>query len=123
MKNVVIEIDGVRHKFKKTRKNAFECEKCSLTKLLGKNIVCVLVKILFSYILKKKSEDMAKDRYTLVRVFRKQDYFARLDTEEIECKTLKEAVELGSILTNEEKMLGSYIFDNVRREKLTLRGD
>lgn len=63
------------------------------------------------------------DRYTLVRVFHRKDYFGRLDTESIGCKTLKDAVALGSILTNEEKMLGSYIFDNVRHEHLTLKGE
>ena len=67
---------------------------------------------------------MAKDRYTLVRVFYKDGVVTRrLTTEEISCKTLKEAVSLGEILTEEEKILGSYIFDNVSHKKLTLKGE
>lgn len=67
---------------------------------------------------------MSKLRYTLVRVYYKQKLIKRsLTTEEIECKTLKEAVELGAILTEEEKVLGSYIFDNVTYKRLTLKGE
>jgi hypothetical protein len=46
-----------------------------------------------------------------------------LTTEEIECKTLKEAVELGTILTEEEKILGFHIFDNASHKRLTLKGE
>lgn len=66
---------------------------------------------------------MAKLRYTLVRVFHNPNNFGRLATEEVDYKTLKEATDFGSILTEEEKMLGSYIFDNVAHKKLTLKGE
>ena len=66
---------------------------------------------------------MAKLRYTLVRVFHKPNNFGILDTEEVDYKTLKEATDFGSILTEEEKVLGSYIFDNVAHKKLTLKGE
>lgn len=65
---------------------------------------------------------MAKLRYTLVRVFTDIKHNFRYDIEEIDCKTKKEAIDLGSILTKEEKIL-SYIMDNVRNEKLTLNGE
>lgn len=65
-----------------------------------------------------------KERYTLVRIFYTQGIITKkLTTEEIQCKTLKEAKELGAILTEEEKVLGSYIFDNVAHKKLTLKGE
>ena len=60
-------------------------------------------------------------RYLLIRVYTDK-ITGRIKTEEIECKTLKEATALGSILTDEEKYLGSYIFDNVNHEHLTLKG-
>lgn len=64
---------------------------------------------------------MNKLRYTLVRVYiDKISGFYK--TEEIDCKTLKEAVDLGSILTHEEQVSGSYIFDNAAYKKLTLKG-
>ena len=67
---------------------------------------------------------MNKNRYTLVRVYYTQGIITRKSTtEEIECKTLKEAVKLGAILTEEEKVLGSYIFDNVSHKRLTLKGE
>ena len=67
---------------------------------------------------------MNKARYTLVRVYYKQEFITRtLASEEIDCKTLKDAVELGTILTEEEKVLGSYIFDNVSHKRLTLKGE
>lgn len=68
---------------------------------------------------------MTKLRYILVRVFYGKDSYGkrRLMTEELDCKTLKEAVALGEILTEEEKILGSYIFDNVAHKKLTLKGE
>ena len=67
---------------------------------------------------------MNKARYILVRVYYKQGIITRiLATEEIDCKTLKDAVELGAILTEEEKALGSYIFDNVSHKRLTLKGE
>lgn len=63
---------------------------------------------------------MNKPRYILVR-----GYYSITDkslkTEEIECKTLKEAVDLGSILSLEESIM-SYIFDTVNHKKLTLQG-
>lgn len=63
-------------------------------------------------------------RYTLVRVYYTQGIICRkLTTEEINCKTLKEAINLGAILTEEEKVLGSYIFDNVAHKRLTLKGE
>lgn len=66
---------------------------------------------------------MNKLRYTLVRVYHKVTEFGnRLSTEELDCKTLNEAIELGECLSIEEKCLGSYIFDNVRNKKLTLKG-
>lgn len=65
-----------------------------------------------------------KDRYTLVRVYYKNTEFGnRISIEEIDCKTLKDAIDLGSCLSEEEKVLGSYIFDNVRHKKLTLKGE
>ena len=65
-----------------------------------------------------------KYRYTLVRVYYKPTEFGnRLSTEELECKTLTEAINLGECLSDLEKILGSYIFDNVRHKKLTLRGE
>ena len=66
---------------------------------------------------------MSKLRYTLVRGYWEVTAFGnRLTTEEIDCKTLKEAVDLASILTLEEKFI-SYIFDNVKQKKLTLKGE
>lgn len=66
---------------------------------------------------------MAQDRYTLIRAYYDATAFGtRLKTEEIGCKTLREAVDLGSILTIEEKLL-SYIFDNVSHKRLTLKGE
>lgn len=63
---------------------------------------------------------MNKSRYILVRVYRSfKD--KNLKTEEIDCKTLKEAVDLGSILSLEESTT-SYIFDTVNHKKLTLQG-
>ena len=69
-----------------------------------------------------------KERYTLVRVFNKKEETifgtrTRISTEEIGCKILKDAVDLGSCLSEEEKILGSYIFDNVAHKKLTLKGE
>ena len=65
---------------------------------------------------------MANERYTLVRGYYKVTEFGnRLTTEEIGCKTLKEAVDLASILTIEEKIM-SYIFDNAAHKKLTIDG-
>ena len=67
---------------------------------------------------------MNKPRYTLTRVYYNRTPLGkRLATEEIDCKTLKDAKDLGSCLSDEEKVLGSYIFDNVRHEKLTLKGE
>lgn len=66
---------------------------------------------------------MAKLRYTLVRVFHSHNNFGKLSTEEVDYKTLKEATDFASILTEEEKVLGSYIFDNVAHKKLTLKGE
>ena len=64
------------------------------------------------------------ERYTLVKAYQTQGIICRkLATEEIKCKTLKEAVELGAILTEEEKVLGSYIFDNAAHKRLTLKGE
>ena len=43
---------------------------------------------------------MPKERYTLVRAYYKATEFGnRLTTEEIDCKTKQEAVDLASILT------------------------
>ena len=65
---------------------------------------------------------MAQLRYTLVRAYYEATPFgSRLTTESIDCKTRQEAVELGSILTQEEKFM-SYIFDNVANKRLTLKG-
>ena len=71
---------------------------------------------------------MKPNRYTLVRAYHEKvetpfGYKTKLQTEDIPCKTLKEAIELGSCLSDEEKVLGSYIFDNVNHEKLTLKGE
>lgn len=66
---------------------------------------------------------MAKLRYTLIRFFHNPNDFGILSTEEVDYKTLKEATDFGSILTEEEKVLGSYIFDNVAHKKLTLKGE
>ena len=71
---------------------------------------------------------MAKGRYTLTRIYFEveKDILGcrnRLKTEEIECKTLKEAIDLGTCLSDEEKKLGSYILDNVNHKKLTLTGE
>lgn len=66
---------------------------------------------------------MSSKRYTLVRVYYKVTEFGnRCSTEELECKTLTEAINLGECLNDLEKSLGSYIFDNVRHKKLTLKG-
>lgn len=59
-------------------------------------------------------------RYTLVRIYRKD---LSLDAELIDCKTLKEAIDLGTCLSEEEKVLGSHIIDNVKHCKLTLKGE
>ena len=50
-----------------------------------------------------------KLRYTLIRVYYEQNELGsnKLKTEEIEFKTLKETVENA---TDEEKILGSYIY-------------
>ena len=61
-----------------------------------------------------------KDRYTLVRGYYKvTPYGNRLATEEIDCKTKREAQELADILTMEEKVI-SYIFDNVNRKRVPI---
>lgn len=66
---------------------------------------------------------MANERYTLVRAYYDRSMgWAHLKTENIPCKTLTEAVELGSILTDEEKFM-SFIEDRARHKKLTLKGD
>ena len=65
---------------------------------------------------------MAKERYTLVRAYYKATEFGnRLTTEEIDCKTKQEAVDLASILTMEEKTM-SYIFDNASNKRMTIDG-
>lgn len=61
-------------------------------------------------------------RYILVRVFNKKEdtIFStrtRISTEEIGCKTLKEALDLWSCLNEEEKVLGSYVVDTVNNKK------
>ena len=63
---------------------------------------------------------MNKPRYILVRGYH-SFIDNKIKTEEIECDTLKEAVDLGSILSLEESIL-SYIFDTVNHKKLTLQG-
>lgn len=63
---------------------------------------------------------MNKPRYILVRGYH-SFIDKKLKTEEIECDTLEEAINLGSILSFEESIL-SYIFDTVNRKKLTLQG-
>ena len=63
---------------------------------------------------------MNKSRYILVRGYH-SSIDNKIKTEEIECNTFKEAVDLGSILSLEESIL-SYIFDTVNRKKLTLQG-
>lgn len=63
---------------------------------------------------------MNKPRYILVRGYH-SIIDKSLKTEEIECNTLEEAINLGSILSFEESIL-SYIFDIVNRKKLTLQG-
>lgn len=63
---------------------------------------------------------MNKPRYILVRGYR-SIIDKKLKTEEIECDTLEEAINLGSILSFEESIL-SYIFDTVNHKKLTLQG-
>lgn len=64
---------------------------------------------------------MNKPKYILVRGYYSSISNKELKTEEIECKTLKEAVDLGSILSLEESIM-SYILDNVNHKKLTLQG-
>ena len=64
-------------------------------------------------------------RYTLVRVFYKQENTIlgttkHISTEEIGCKTLKEALDLWSCLNEEEKVLGSYVLDNANNKKQCL---
>lgn len=61
-----------------------------------------------------------KERYTLVRVYKKNLLIA---VEEIKCKTLKEAVDLGTCLSDEERYLGSHIIDEVGHKRLTLKGE
>ena len=63
---------------------------------------------------------MNKPKYILVRGYH-SIIDKNLKTEEIECDTLEEAINLGSILSFEESIL-SYIFDTVNRKKLTLQG-
>lgn len=63
---------------------------------------------------------MNKSRYILVRVYH-SFIDKNLKTEEIDCKTLKEAIDLGSILSLEESIM-SYILDTVNNKKLTLQG-
>ena len=68
------------------------------------------------------------ERYTLIRVFNKIEETClgkrtRISVEEIGCKTLKDAIDLSSCLSEEEKVLGSYIFDNASHKKLTLKGE
>ena len=66
---------------------------------------------------------MIYQRYTFVRLFYKQYYTISGDvkkliaTEEIGCKTLKEALDLLSCLNEEEKSLRPYIIDNVNNKK------
>ena len=65
---------------------------------------------------------MPQERYTLVRSYYKATEFgSRLATEEIGCKTLKEATDLASILTMEEKVM-SYIFDHAANKRVTIDG-
>ena len=64
-------------------------------------------------------------RYTLVRVFNKKEDTifgkrTRISTEEISCKTLKEALDLWSCLNEEEKILGSYVVDTVNNKTVLL---
>ena len=63
---------------------------------------------------------MNNHRYILVRGYR-STIDNKLKTETIECKTLKEAVALGSILSLEESIM-SYIIDTVNNKTLTLQG-
>ena len=64
-----------------------------------------------------------KLRYTLVRAYWENALIGRkLKTEEIHYSTLKEAVEWATVLSKEEASM-SYIFDNVRNKKLTLKGN
>ena len=59
-------------------------------------------------------------RYTLVRVFYKQENelgIKHIGTEKIDCKTLKESLDLWSCLNEEEKDLGSYVIDNINNKK------
>jgi hypothetical protein len=63
---------------------------------------------------------MNKSRYILVRGYH-SSIDNKIKTEEIECDTLEEAINLGSILSFEESIM-SYIFDTVNRKKLTLQG-
>ena len=66
---------------------------------------------------------MTNQRYTFVRLFYKQNYTISglekriISTEEIGCKTLKEALDLVSCLNDEEKSLHPYIIDNVNNKK------
>ena len=61
-------------------------------------------------------------RYTFVRVFYKWENTVlgtekRIDTEEIDCETLKEALDLWRCLNNEEKTLHPHIIDKVNNKK------
>lgn len=62
---------------------------------------------------------MNNQRYTFVRLFYKQkgNIILGIETEEIRCKTLKEALDLWSCLNEEEKSLGPYIIDNINNKK------
>lgn len=59
-------------------------------------------------------------RYTLIRYY--LDKRSNIQSEQVDCKTIKEAVSLGSILSRQEKLLGSFILDNVTLKRLTLEG-
>lgn len=65
---------------------------------------------------------MTKDEYTLVRVYHNDDT-CRVDAEFIGCKSLQEAIDLGTCLSDEERYFGSHIIDNVRHCQLTLKGE
>lgn len=65
-------------------------------------------------------------RYTFVRVFYKRENAVwgiekHINTEEIDCETLKEALDLWRCLNDEEKSLHPHIIDKVNNKKRFLQ--
>ena len=64
------------------------------------------------------------DRYTLIRIYYKKEYYGSLRQEDrLDFKTLTEAIYFGSIVITDKEKEDSYILDNVNNKKLNLNGE